>query len=228
MSLQNRVMIAIQMHNFAVARELIENGEPVNVNDANGYSLLNWAIIHAPIDFIQFLISRGADLNFEDECGFRPINATYVYTPRLDVLELLVANGADITLRSGKRYPATYLEWAMYRGHTDFVQFFLRKGLPIPPPEDVVFFPCAKPDTHDAIRRLITNFREWKTTVRGVAEFAAAAEEPAMLTQPSKLSSLPPELIGVISSYLRPSGTAPRGKVPSMWKIRQQRNPISE
>ena len=63
-----------------------------------GEIILEYAIYHSPFEFIRTLLNLGADPNYGDNKGFPSIIAALSTDrkDRLNIVELLLSNGADI------------------------------------------------------------------------------------------------------------------------------------
>jgi ankyrin repeat protein/beta-lactamase regulating signal transducer with metallopeptidase domain len=104
-------------------RTRIEDGTDVDVKDAFDCTLLHWAVLADSPDVAAFLIGKGADVNAKHGRGYTPLMSARL----LPVVELLVANGADIHARLGGQGP-TKLHMACTAGDKDLVEFVLRQG----------------------------------------------------------------------------------------------------
>lgn len=91
----------------------------------NIQELFDSAIFHGPLDLVQALIEIGADPNVEFE-GRMPLSwAMWGVQP--DVLQCLIANGADTNLRSGSN-EMTALMTACQKRNIQFVNTLLEAG----------------------------------------------------------------------------------------------------
>ncbi len=79
---------------------LIADGADINAQDyMQGMTALSMACAYGYIDFVEYLISEGADVNIQDTMYRSSPLFTAVYTSE-EMTKLLLANGADIHLRS--------------------------------------------------------------------------------------------------------------------------------
>ncbi|RUS71947.1 hypothetical protein EGW08_020290 [Elysia chlorotica] len=63
------------------------------------YSLLHMATIHADKEMLEYLISKGADVNQMDQNGFTPVSvAAAIHRP--DIVDCLIQAGADLNAQS--------------------------------------------------------------------------------------------------------------------------------
>ena len=94
-----------------------------------GEIVLEYAIYHSPLAFIRTLLDLGADPNYGDHAGFPSLIATLTCGDRddmYDILELLLAHGADIQQRGHNDY--TPLHWAVADRNIKAVEFLLAHG----------------------------------------------------------------------------------------------------
>ena len=96
---------------------------------AVGEIILEYAIYHSPLAFIRTLLELGADPNYGDHAGFPSLIAALTCADRDDmyeILELLLAHGADIQQRGANDY--TPLHWAVSDGNIKAAEFLLAHG----------------------------------------------------------------------------------------------------
>jgi len=94
-----------------------------------GEIILEYAIYHSPLGFIRRLLELGADPNYADHAGFPSLIAALSCGERRDmceVLELLLAHGADIQQRGTNDY--TPLHTAVGRQDVKAIELLLRHG----------------------------------------------------------------------------------------------------
>jgi ankyrin repeat protein len=96
---------------------------------AVGEIVLEYAIYHSPLAFIRTLLELGADPNYGDHAGFPSLIAALTCADREDmyeILELLLAHGADIQQRGFNDY--TPLHWAVAERNIEAAEFLLAHG----------------------------------------------------------------------------------------------------
>ena len=96
---------------------------------AVGEIVLEYAIYHSPLAFIRTLLELGADPNYGDHAGFPSLIAALTCADRADmydILELLLAHGADIQQRGHNDY--TPLHWAVADRNIKAIEFLLSHG----------------------------------------------------------------------------------------------------
>jgi ankyrin repeat protein len=109
-------------------------GEPPDFPNCHGPAavgeiVLEYAIYHSPLAFVRTLLELGADPNYGDHAGFPSLIATLTCADRADmyeILELLLAHGADIQQRGHNDY--TPLHWAVVDRNIKAVKFLLARG----------------------------------------------------------------------------------------------------
>lgn len=123
------------MHQAAVAgdvdamrRACEDAGDFPNSRDECGETCLEYAIYQGPVAFVRALLALGADPNFEDPGGFPALFAAIdrAAPDRHEVLELLLAAGADIHRRGVNDFTA--LHQAASRDDAAAVEILLRHG----------------------------------------------------------------------------------------------------
>jgi len=127
-----------------------------------GEIVLEYAIYHSPIGFIRRLLELGADPNYEDRAGFPSLIAALSCGERKDmceILELLLAHGADIQQRGMNDY--TPLHYAAVQQDVKAIELLLRHG--------------ADPDARTRIDECATPLEEAANL--GRAEAVAALEK---------------------------------------------------
>ena len=99
-----------------------------NVRDECGQSCLEHAIYRGPVALIRALLDLGADLDYPDPGGFPALFAAIdrEAPDRHEVLELLLAAGADVQQRGVNDYTA--LHYAACRDDAAAVEILLRYG----------------------------------------------------------------------------------------------------
>ena len=109
--------------------------------------------------FIRTLLELGADPNYGDHAGFPSLIAALTCADREDmyeILELLLAHGADIQQRGANDY--TPLHWAVADGNIKAAEFLLAHG--------------ADPDARTGIDDYATPLEE--AEILGLTEMAEA------------------------------------------------------
>jgi uncharacterized protein len=92
-----------------------------------GYPL-EYAIYHSPLSFIRGLLDLGADPNYQDDASFPSLLAALSTErdDRYEILELLLAAGADVQQRGVNDY--TPLHYAATRNDARAVELLLAPG----------------------------------------------------------------------------------------------------
>ena len=85
---------------------LIESGADIFDFDDEGVSIFDMAITYDNIEMINFLLEKGMDVNTTNRrSGFTALMAAACYG-RVEIAKILLANGADQTLRDSKGFSA--------------------------------------------------------------------------------------------------------------------------
>ena len=108
-------------------------GDPPEFPNCRGLvsigEVLEYAIYHSPLAFIQTLLELGANPNYEDHDGFPSLIAALSCPERSDrpeLLKLLLAFGADIQQRGVNDY--TPLHYAAAQNDGPMIEFLLAHG----------------------------------------------------------------------------------------------------
>jgi ankyrin repeat protein len=132
-------------------KELIENGEDVNVADENGLTAIHMAVENASLQVIKMLVDAGADLSAEDKEGNTPLDeaagrykhdvmaylhgqgakfgrlagnvACLAQVGDMSGIKELLTSGADINARNIEY--RTALHYAAEHGDKELVEFLL-------------------------------------------------------------------------------------------------------
>ena len=85
---------------FEAARKLIEQGADIEAKDpGTGASVLHYAVMRGNPDILQYLLSKGADVNSRTKNGTTPLHTAVLYN-RYEVAEMLLNKGADVDAKS--------------------------------------------------------------------------------------------------------------------------------
>jgi ankyrin repeat protein len=109
-----------------MVENLVNNGAQVNRIDEDGFTPLHYAITSRNDETAKYLVENGAFLNVGDKMlGDTELHmAAMMGSP--DLVEFLVAQGSDITLKNKEGKTAFDLAW--YYGHKDIAYFLLAEG----------------------------------------------------------------------------------------------------
>ncbi len=78
---------------------LASNKDAVTCRDRMGRTLLIYAAAKKSLDFVQWLIDQGFDVNAKDDKGYQPIHFASK-RKNLSMVKLLLDNGADINAQT--------------------------------------------------------------------------------------------------------------------------------
>jgi ankyrin repeat protein len=93
-----------------------------------GCIVLEYAIYHGPFPFIETLLDLGADPDYPDHVGYPSLIAALSSgrQDRLQILDLLLAHGADIQQHGANGY--TPLHWAAGEDDPQLIDWLLARG----------------------------------------------------------------------------------------------------
>ena len=126
------ILTAYQRGDLQALRRLL--GKPPSFPDREqprhlgGGTVLELAIYHSPLAFIRELLELGADANYPDHAGFPSLIAALSADREdgLELLELLLAHGADIQQRGVNDY--TPLHYAANLEHLPAMALLIQHG----------------------------------------------------------------------------------------------------
>ena len=154
---------AVKDSDLVRLQELIEAGEDLNAQDNFVGTALHWVAFKNDLEAARLLIAAGADVNLPrisdiettHKQGITPLmNAASV--DAVDVIDLFVAEGADIDAKRGSGLTALHI--AVYSGSTGAVRKLVALGIDLngaPDTEPVAFAtPLAETIYHGQIGKL--------------------------------------------------------------------------
>ena len=125
-AMNQKLHIPAKEGNLDKVRAEIEGGTSVDSRDASGQTALMYAAESGRMEVVEYLVSKGADVNAESKLTL--ITPLFYATSfnRLDVMEFLIANGAKVDALSN--WENTALFWAAALGRVDAVNLLLENG----------------------------------------------------------------------------------------------------
>lgn len=128
---------AIMQGNTETTRLLVENGADVNAKDKDENALLGTAAYRGELEIVRIMLDAGADANATmktSETGLGvptginvPVLQEAVLGNNSDIVELLIAQGADVNQAEGY-LDRTPLHGAAWFNYADIVQILLNHG----------------------------------------------------------------------------------------------------
>ena len=138
------LMEAIEEGNLHEVRELVEEGEKINVVDVEeGVTPLIQAITFGKVDIVKFLLKSGADVNLPDESNAAtPLMWGAILDPgkearergipipplasKVEIVRALLASGAKVNIKN--HWGGTALQWAADAGLPEMIKMLLQAG----------------------------------------------------------------------------------------------------
>ncbi|CAN5210674.1 hypothetical protein BH09DEP1_BH09DEP1_3440 [soil metagenome] len=106
-------------------QDLLARGADINVTNDEGKTILAAAIYHGYSNIVEYLLSRGAQIDLLPK-GWPPL-IDAAYWDYQDIVEWLLAAGADVNQRA-ENNGVTALIMATDAGHIDMVELLLARG----------------------------------------------------------------------------------------------------
>lgn len=113
---------AVLNQQFEMVKLLLDAGVDSNHKDAEGVSMLHWAIAKENNSIANLLINDGANISIQDTDGATPLHWAAVIGSR-SMISFLIQNGADIHSKDNWAY--TPLDWAIIKGKNDVVELLV-------------------------------------------------------------------------------------------------------
>lgn len=138
--------------------ELIESGQDPNHRDEENVTLLHWAAINNRKEVVQYLLSKGADMNaIGGDLQSTPLHWA-TRQGHLSMVVQLMKSGADASIFDGEGCNCLHL--AAQFGHTAIVAFLIAKGEEINSTDvngmTALMWSAYRISTNDPTRLLIT------------------------------------------------------------------------
>ena len=118
---------AAQQGDAVVTERLIRHGVPIEEQDRDCITALDWAAMGDRTDTVKALIKLGANINHVDKYGMTPLHhAVRIYSGSTRTLEALLAAGPNLKVRTP--HGETARELAARYGHSEFCAILDRHG----------------------------------------------------------------------------------------------------
>jgi ankyrin repeat protein len=125
---------AIARHYQGLVRRLIEAGADINQRTTEGNTPLSYAVLVSDTGLARLLINQRADIELKNNWGRTPLSQTARETGNVEMLNLLIASGAQVNALD--RFDDTPLILAAWKGFRAVVNILLDNGAILPAEED--------------------------------------------------------------------------------------------
>jgi ankyrin repeat protein len=147
------LMLATLVADAACVELLLKRGADANQADSAGATALMWAV--PDIAKVRVLLEHGANVNAKSKSGRTPLLIAAAYPGTVDLLDLLLARGADLRAKDNPGFSA--LAMALRSSDIEVVRFLVDKGLDpkdeVPAAALIAVYARARPAVIDAMAR---------------------------------------------------------------------------
>lgn len=167
--------LAVYEGNMASVLLLLEAGHPIGGLKDDYYRPLNTAVRDNKPEFVNLLLSRGADPNLRGGEGF-PVQ---IASAKPEILKLLIAGGADVK-------QSKVLELAVYQGSLASIPILLDAGYPIGGLKEDYYRPvntAVRDSKPEALALLISRGADLNLRGGEGIPLGIACDKPAMMRQ---------------------------------------------
>lgn len=121
------IAYAIHKQKREIIRLLVQYGASIEDWDEYVGGILIRMIMNNDYSMLEFLISLGADVNYEEESGAVPL-LTAVAWQREEMVKLLVQSGANVNYRDSKHIFLTPMNIARKEENQEIIQYLMDHG----------------------------------------------------------------------------------------------------
>lgn len=115
-----------RIENLQLIQQLIAEGVDLNQRNADGYTVLDNAIIHGHINIVRELIQYGVNIQAQTNTITRPPLYLAVSYGKFEIVKELVRHGVDVN--SKFHHEHTALSEAARDGYSQIVDFLIQNG----------------------------------------------------------------------------------------------------
>ena len=123
--------LAVSNNHQEIVRHLVEHGANVNSRTSEGFTPLIRAAENRDLQIMEYLISKGARVDVAGNDGYIALHAVLInagigLNDVMDMVQLLLINGANVNANSGPGQPLHYAVGGY--GYPEIVELLLAKG----------------------------------------------------------------------------------------------------
>lgn len=132
-SRKNKELIeAVLMENISAVKACLASGADINAS-TDGFTPLQVAAANGLLEVVEYLISKGANVNGRGEGGLTPLHMVAYSEPYLatsfahrEIAELLISKGADVNAKC--KGNSTPLDGTAMNGYKELAELLISKG----------------------------------------------------------------------------------------------------
>jgi ankyrin repeat protein len=119
---------AVKQGDLATVKQWLQiNPKLIRTKDDNGTTPFHWATEKkSNIDILEYLISKGADVNAKNNDGFTPLHWAVNFTSDVEVIQYLISQKADVNTRDNNGW--TPLHVAARVGGAKILEYLIAQG----------------------------------------------------------------------------------------------------
>jgi len=148
---------AVKKQDIKEMERLLKLGANINARAKESLqSALMMSVLHGLEKSVSFLLKNGADVTIAEKDGYTPMHGA-AFQGRRSIAKILHDHDVPLrTLHSDSHEPIIRACWGQEKRHTDTVEFFLEKGIPLVE----IFDKCMSSTGNRATKQLLQKWME--------------------------------------------------------------------